>query len=88
MIGPIDYIKLTYTPIQDSIKIYIDRFETQQWEYEEDTNTVHLLQTPSEGALIEAVYVKAPEEEWAEKINIGLSDVDEKSALRREEIAV
>jgi hypothetical protein len=63
LIGPIDYIKLTYTPIQDSIKIYIDRFETQQWEYEEDTNTVHLLQTPSEGALIEAVYVKAPEEE-------------------------
>jgi len=61
--GPIDYIKLTYTPIEESIKVYIDRFETDQWEYDEQKNMVRLFRTPSEGSLIEAVYVKALEEE-------------------------
>ena len=63
LVGPVDYITLTYTPVVESIKIYIDRFETDQWEYEEATNTVRLFRMPNEGSLIEAVYVKAPEEE-------------------------
>ena len=63
LIGPIDYIKLSYTPIEDSIKVYIDRFENDQWEYEEQINTVKLFQTPPEGSLVEAIYVKALEEE-------------------------
>ena len=63
LVGPVDYIKLTYTPIEESIKVYIDRFETDQWEYNVATNTVYLSRTPAEGALIEAVYVKALEEE-------------------------
>jgi hypothetical protein len=62
LVGPVNYIKLTYTPIEESIKVYIDRFETDQWEYEEQTNTIHLFRTPSEGSLIEAAYVKAIEE--------------------------
>ena len=62
LIGPIDYIKLTYTPIQDSIKIYIDRFETDRWQYDPQTNTVNLDYTPPAGSLIEAVYLKAQEE--------------------------
>jgi hypothetical protein len=61
LVGPIDYIKLTYTPVEDSIKVYIDRFETEQWEYDEVTNTVNLFRKPAEGSLIEAAYVKALE---------------------------
>jgi hypothetical protein len=62
LVGPIDYIKLTYTPVEDSIKVYIDRFETEQWEYDEATNTVNLFRKPTEGALVEAAYVKALEQ--------------------------
>jgi len=62
LVGPVDYIKLTYTPIEESIKVYIDRFETDQWEYEEQTNTIHLFRTPPEGSLVEAAYVKVLEE--------------------------
>jgi len=63
LVGPVDYITLTYTPIPDSIKIYIDRFETDQWSYDDQTNTVNLFRTPGPGSLIEAVYVKAQEGE-------------------------
>ena len=63
LIGPIDYVKLTYTPIEESIKIYIDRFETDRWEYDEQINTVQLFERPQPGSLIEAVYIiKTPEE--------------------------
>ena len=61
LVGPVDYIKLTYTPVEESLKIYIDRFETEEWEYDKATNTVNLLRTPPEGSLVEAVYIKAPE---------------------------
>jgi len=63
LVGPVDYIKLTYTPIPDSIKVYVDRFETDRWEYDEPTNTINLLYMPPEGALVEAAYVKTQEEE-------------------------
>ena len=63
LVGPIDYIKLTYTPMEESIKVYIDRFETEQWEYEEKTNTVNLNYTPTPGSLIEAIYVISQEKE-------------------------
>jgi hypothetical protein len=62
LVGPVDFIKLTYTPVEDSIKVYIDRFETEQWEYDEETNTVNLFRKPAEGALVEAAYVKALEQ--------------------------
>ena len=62
LVGPVDYINLTYTPMEDSIKIYIDRFETGQWEYDEKTNTVNLYYTPAAGSLVEAAYVIAQEE--------------------------
>ena len=61
LVGPVDYIKLTFTPVEESLKIYIDRFETEEWEYDKATNTVNLLRTPPEGSLVEAVYIKAPE---------------------------
>ena len=63
LVGPIDYIKLTYTPMEESIKVYIDRFEPEQWEYDEKTNTVNLYYTPTPGSLIEAIYVISQEKE-------------------------
>ena len=62
LVGPVDFIKLTYTPVEDSIKVYIDRFETEQWEYDEETNTVNLFRKPAEGSLVEAAYIKALEQ--------------------------
>jgi len=62
LVGPVDYIKLTYTPMEESIKIYIDRFETDRWQYDPQTNTVNLDYTPAPGSLIEAVYLKTQEE--------------------------
>lgn len=56
--GPRDYIKLSYTPIKDSIKMYVDRIETTAWDYDESTNTVFFHRTPPEGALVEAAYLK------------------------------
>tara|TARA_R100001594_G_scaffold51807_2_gene85283 strand:+ start:3871 stop:4776 length:906 start_codon:yes stop_codon:yes gene_type:complete len=56
--GPRDYINLSYTPIEDSIKMYVDRIETTAWDYDESTNTVFFHRTPPEGALVEAVYLK------------------------------
>ena len=63
LIGPVDYIKLTYTPIEESIKVYIDRFETDQWEYDEQENMIRLVRTPDAGSLVEAIYLKTQEEE-------------------------
>jgi len=63
LIGPVNYIKLTHTPIEESIKVYIDRFETDQWEYDEQENMIRLFRTPAAGSLVEAVYVKTQEEE-------------------------
>ncbi len=59
--GPVDYINLSYTPIEDSIKIYIDHIETAAWDYDETSNTVFLHRTPSPGSLIEAAYIKDTE---------------------------
>ncbi len=57
LMGPIDYINLSYTPIKDSIKIYVDRFETTFWEYDAKTNSVLLDTAPPEGSLVEAAYL-------------------------------
>ena len=59
--GPVDYINLTYTPIEDSIKIYIDRIETPAWDYDANTNTVFLHTTPAPHSIVEAAYIKALE---------------------------
>jgi len=60
LIGPLNYIDLTYTPIVDSIKIYVDRIEIDKskWKYKESKNRVKLSYKPDAGLLIEAIYVK------------------------------
>ena len=61
--GPVDFFELGYTPMPNSIKVYINRFESDQWEYVEETNIVHFTRTPPEGALVEVAYIKTMEEE-------------------------
>ena len=57
LVGPIDYINLSETPIEESIIVYIDSVVTEEWYYLVETNTVYLDFEPSEGALIEVGYV-------------------------------
>jgi hypothetical protein len=64
LVGPIDYINLTYTPMEDSIKIYINRFAISDavWEYDPKTNSILLDSMPPEGALVEAAYIISQEQ--------------------------
>ena len=59
--GPIDYINLKYTPVEDSIVVYLDKVIIEEWYYLPNTNTVYLDFIPSEGSLIEVGYVINPE---------------------------
>ena len=59
--GPIDYINLYYTPVEDSIVVYLDKVKTEEWYYLSSTNTVYLDFIPTEGSLIEVGYVINPE---------------------------
>ena len=55
--GPKDYIELTQTPIEESIKVYIDHVATEEWYYLPETNVVYLDFVPIEGQLVEIAYV-------------------------------
>ena len=55
--GPVKQIQLSQTPIEDSIKVYLNKIEIQEWYYLSDTNTVYLEFTPREGDLVEIGYV-------------------------------
>ena len=57
LVGPLDYVNLSETPIEESIIVYIDGVVTEEWYYLVETNTVYLDFEPSEGALIEVGYV-------------------------------
>tara|TARA_Y100000296_G_C5166698_1_gene255042 strand:+ start:1038 stop:2030 length:993 start_codon:yes stop_codon:yes gene_type:complete len=55
--GPKNYIELSQAPIEDSIKVYVDHIETEEWYYLSETNIVYLDFIPSEGQLVEIAYV-------------------------------
>ena len=55
--GPVNVIKLSQTPVKDSIKVYINKIEIEDWYYLVDTNTVHLEVDSKEGDLVEVGYV-------------------------------
>ena len=57
LVGEIDYINLSQTPLEDSIVVYRNGLETQLWYYLYDTNTVYLDFVPDPGELIEVGYV-------------------------------
>tara|TARA_Y100000034_G_scaffold24275_1_gene28264 strand:+ start:1467 stop:2336 length:870 start_codon:yes stop_codon:yes gene_type:complete len=52
-----DYVVLSEsTPIIESIVVYVERKETNDWEYISETNTVQLHFTPDYGELVEVGY--------------------------------
>jgi len=53
----IDYINLTKTPIEESLIVYINEVEIEEWYYIEKTNTVYLDNPPNPGDLVEVGYV-------------------------------
>ena len=57
LVGPVDYINLSETPIEDTLVVYIDKVITEEWYYLSNTNTVYLDFIPTEGSLIEVGYV-------------------------------
>tara|TARA_Y100000310_G_scaffold70314_1_gene65925 strand:- start:7754 stop:8716 length:963 start_codon:yes stop_codon:yes gene_type:complete len=52
----ISSIHLSQTPIQESIIVYIDNESIYGWSYDEESNVIHLDDTPNYGALIEVGY--------------------------------
>ena len=57
LIGPTRYIELSKNPIEDSIKVYVNKIEIQEWDYLSDINTIYLNLKPREGDLVEVGYV-------------------------------
>ena len=57
LVGEIDYINLSKTPLEDSIVVYRNSLETELWYYLVETNTVYLDFVPDPGELIEVGYV-------------------------------
>ena len=52
----ISSVHLSQTPIQESIIVYVDSEPIYGWSYDEESNTVHLDDTPDYGSLIEVGY--------------------------------
>ena len=57
LVGEINYINLTQTPLIDSLVVYRNGLETTLWYYLPSTNTVYLDFVPDPGTLIEVGYV-------------------------------
>jgi hypothetical protein len=57
LVGEINYINLSQTPLEDSIVVYRNGIETELWYYLPETNTVYLDFVPDPGELIEVGYV-------------------------------
>jgi len=57
LVGEINYINLTKIPLIDSIVVYKNSREIEEWYYLPETNTVYLDFTPDPGELIEVGYV-------------------------------
>jgi len=57
LIGPTRYIQLSKEPLEESIKVYINKIETEDWNYLSDANMVYLNTEPRAGDLVEVGYV-------------------------------
>ena len=57
LVGELDYINLSQTPLENSLVVYRNSLETELWYYLPETNTVYLDFVPPPGALIEVGYV-------------------------------
>jgi len=49
--------ELSYTPIEDTLIVFVDFVEFTDWTYDALSNTVEFTSTPPEGSLVEIGYV-------------------------------
>jgi len=55
-VEPYEWYELTYTPIEDSIRVFIDHSPNNKWYYDSLDNTVYFTETPPSGAWVEIAY--------------------------------
>lgn len=56
-IEPYEYIELTHTPVEPTIRVFIDGSLSSDWLYVQSTNTIEFLSVPQGGSLVEVGYV-------------------------------
>ena len=67
-VEPYEWYGLTYTPIEDSIRVFIDHAPNQKWYYEPSDNTVYFTELPPAGAWVEIAY-RHEDSELASTVN-------------------
>ena len=60
---PHEDIELTYEPIEDSIRVFIDGSLNYDWYYQSSDNTVYFTVIPAGNSLVEVGYRYFPDEE-------------------------
>jgi hypothetical protein len=55
---PIEEIELTFTPVVETIAVFIDESQIaeSEWDYDQQINTVFFTSVPDPGALVEVTY--------------------------------
>jgi len=56
-VEPHEEWELTYTPIEDTLIVFVDFMEFTDWTYNASTNSVEFDVIPAEGSLVEIGYV-------------------------------
>ena len=55
-VDPHEWYELTYEPIEDSIRVFIDHIPNNDWIYQASDNTVYFTTIPDAGAWVEIAY--------------------------------
>ena len=55
-VDPYEWYELTYEPIEDSIRVFVDHVPNNNWTYQASDNTVYFTIIPDADAWVEIVY--------------------------------
>ena len=55
-VDPYEWYELTYEPIEDSIRVFIDHVPNNDWTYQASDNTVYFTTIPDAGTWVEIAY--------------------------------
>tara|TARA_R110001583_G_scaffold8506_23_gene40691 strand:+ start:1819 stop:2796 length:978 start_codon:yes stop_codon:yes gene_type:complete len=55
-VDPYEWYELSYKPIDDSIRVFIDQVPNSDWTYQASDNTVYFTTIPEAGSWVEVVY--------------------------------
>jgi hypothetical protein len=55
-VDPYEWYELSYEPIEDSIRVFIDQAPNNDWTYQSSDNTVYFTVIPDPGAWVEVAY--------------------------------